>query len=145
MKTKSAIGIDISSSKFVIAIINRGGVEVLTNQSSYRQTRTYSIWGDQRLTGLQAKPKIQKSLKNSIFHPQRLIGRKTQPELQKEQQFNFCPLSLSNNQIYARTRFQGQLQDLKAEQILGGVFTNAKSILELNHVPIRDVVFSVPS
>lgn len=32
----SAVGIDFGSSRFVIAVVKKGGVEILTNESTFR-------------------------------------------------------------------------------------------------------------
>lgn len=32
----SAVGIDFGSSRFIIAAVKKGGVEVMTNESNYR-------------------------------------------------------------------------------------------------------------
>ena len=40
-----AIGIDFGSSRFVIAVVKKGGVEVLTNESTFRQTPCLVSYG----------------------------------------------------------------------------------------------------
>lgn len=62
-----AIGIDLGSSRFVIAVVNKGGVEVICNEATYRSTPCLVSYGDERKMGDEAKAKIKKNIKNSVF------------------------------------------------------------------------------
>lgn len=41
----SAVGIDLGSSKFVVAVVKKGGVEILTNESTFRSTPCLVSYG----------------------------------------------------------------------------------------------------
>lgn len=41
----SAVGIDIGSSRFVIGVAKKGGVEIVVNEASYRQTPALVLYG----------------------------------------------------------------------------------------------------
>ena len=43
--TNSAVGIDFGSSRFVIAVVKKGGVEIVANESTYRQTPMLVSYG----------------------------------------------------------------------------------------------------
>lgn len=40
-----AVGIDLGSSRYVIAVVNKGGVEVLSNESTFRSTPSLVSFG----------------------------------------------------------------------------------------------------
>jgi molecular chaperone DnaK (HSP70) len=44
--SNQAVGIDFGSSRFIIAVINKGGVEIITNESNYRMTPSLVLYGD---------------------------------------------------------------------------------------------------
>lgn len=43
--SNSAVGIDFGSSRFVIAVVKKGGVEIISNESTYRSTPTLVSYG----------------------------------------------------------------------------------------------------
>lgn len=43
--TNSAVGIDLGSSRFVIAVVKKGGVEIISNESNYRSTPMIVSYG----------------------------------------------------------------------------------------------------
>ena len=69
-----AVGIDIGANRFVIAVVKKGGVEVISNEANYRETSCLVSYGKDRQMGDQAKAKVMKNLKNSVFSPTRLLG-----------------------------------------------------------------------
>jgi len=72
--TNHAVGIDIGSNRVVIAVVKKGGVEVISNEANYRETSTIVSLGKERLMGDSAKGKILKNLRNSVFSPTRFLG-----------------------------------------------------------------------
>lgn len=75
--TNSAVGIDFGSSRFIVAVVKKGGVEIISNESNYRSTPSLVSYGQQRLLGESARANIKKNLKNTIFHPTRFLGKMT--------------------------------------------------------------------
>lgn len=139
------VGIDLGSSRFVVSIVNASGVDVLVNQSSYRQTPTAVVFGDQRTTGDKALPVARRDLDNSIFGPSRFLGELTHQSLQHEMNFNFCTTFFqSPGQVGFEVRLGAQKGSIRAEQLVAGLFSEAMGILQFNGVQPKEVVVSVP-
>lgn len=142
----SAIGIDLGSSRFVIASVLRGGVEILINEASYRSTPSVVSFGSERLLGDSAKGKIKTNLKNGVFYPTRFLGNKTDEEFSKERPFNYCSVRKNDSsKIEYHLMYEGEKKVFTSEQVLSCVLTQAKRVLDLNQVIATDVVVSVPS
>lgn len=63
----SAIGIDLGSAVSVIAVVKHGGVEVIGNEASYRETPNAVGYGSQeRLLGESARSKMKSNFKNTV-------------------------------------------------------------------------------
>ena len=147
MNTKqAAIGIDFGSSRFAIAAVMRGGVEVLSNEGTYRSTPSLMSFGNERKLGDDAKSKIKRNIKNSAFYPSRYLGRKNAEEFQKEKKFNFSRLvHTDEGKVEFNVLFEGERQNFGAEQVTASMFTKIKRVLDLNKISTNDVVMSVPS
>lgn len=44
--SNKAVGVDFGSSRMVIAIVNKGGVEIVSNEATYRATPTLTSYGN---------------------------------------------------------------------------------------------------
>ncbi len=110
-----AVGIDIGTSRIVIAVVKKGGVEIISNECTYRQTPTLVTYGEERQMGDTAKNKIKKNLKNSVFSANRFLGRMTPENLRKEKQFNFSQIELQKNQAQFKISYEGVKIDLSSE------------------------------
>ena len=84
----AAIGIDLGSSKSVIACCGRGEIKILTNEVSRRSTPSvvaFSRGKKQRFIGESGVTQERTNLKNTIRGMKRLIGRKfSDPVVQQE-------------------------------------------------------------
>jgi len=49
--TNHAVGIDIGSNRVVIAVVKKGGVEVISNEANYRETSCLVSFGKERQMG----------------------------------------------------------------------------------------------
>lgn len=142
----ASVGIDLGSSKIVIGVAKKGGVEVLTNDASYRQTPTVVSYGPERITGDKAVQKIKKNITNSILLPTRFIGEMSPEQLKIEKGFNFSKVSLNESgQSIFNVNYEGENLKVNAQQVLSGVFTEALTILKLNNIDQKEAVISVPS
>ena len=140
-----AIGIDIGSSRVVIAVVKKGGVEIIANEGTYRSTPTIISYGKERQMGDSAKSKINKNIKNSVFAPTRYLGRKNENQFQTEKKYNFSKSQLKDGKVYFNVQFENQKIDLSSEQVTAALFTKIKQILALNKIAANDCVVSVPS
>ena len=141
-----AIGIDFGSSRFIIAVAKRGGVSIVINEASYRQTPCLVTYGAQRTVGDKAVSSVKRELKNAIFGPTRLIGSLTPELFQIEKQFNFCSMELgSEGNVQVEVNVGGERKKLDAVQVLAGLFSEAIEVLSLNGIKEREVVLSLPA
>lgn len=70
-----AIGIDFGSSRSVIAVAKRGGVDVIANEASLRETRNIVGYGPtQRFSGEAANAQAKSNFKNTVSCFNRLLG-----------------------------------------------------------------------
>lgn len=90
----SAVGIDLGSSRTVIGAVVRGGVEIITNEASYRETKNYVGYGKaERLLGDQAASKFAKNYKNTASFFTRVLGIDfNSPEFRKEKKHIFAKM-----------------------------------------------------
>lgn len=66
MANSGAIGIDLGSNNVVIALVKRGGIDILTNEGSNRETQNVvGFSGNERSIGEQAALKVNSILNNS--------------------------------------------------------------------------------
>ena len=59
MLKNHAVGIDLGSSRFAIAVVKQGGVEIISNEANYRQTPCIVTFNKHRTVGDEAKSKIK--------------------------------------------------------------------------------------
>ena len=142
----SAIGIDFGSSRTVISVFNSSGIDVLVNQSSYRQNPSLISYSDQRAVGDKATQKIKKELPNTIINPLRFIGEMSETLLKTEQQYNFSQTQIvENGKVYFTVKYQGEYTVVTIEQAIAAIFSEVKSVLRFNNLIAQEVVVSVPS
>ena len=142
----SAIGVDLGSSRFVIAAVKRGGVEIIINEASYRSTPCLVSFGSERLMGDKAKGKIRTNLKNTVRYPTLCLGSKSDGEFAQERKFSFSPMVRDDSgKVGFNLLHEEQRQLFSSEQILSSVLTQLKRVLDLNQVASTEIVISVPS
>lgn len=144
--TPLVIGIDLGSSRFIIGFANPSGVDILVNQSSYRQTPTIIIYGEQRTTGDKALLKIKKELQNSILNPIRFAGEACLETLKTEQNFNFSSTQImENGRVFFTLKHEGDYSVVSTEQALAAVFSEMIGLIQFNSIVAQETVVSVPS
>ena len=142
----TALGIDLGSSRMILAAVMRGGVEIVINGASYRSTPSLLSFGGNRLIGDDAKSKIKRNLKNAVFFPTRYIGRKNQENFVKEKAYNFSKVSNDdNNGVSFNVMYQGERINLDSTQTVTSLFTQIKRTLDINNMSASEIVLSVPS
>lgn len=141
----ASVGIDLGSSKFVVAVAKKGGVEVLTNDASYRQTPTLVSFGPERIVGDKAVQKIKKNINNSILLPPRWIGELSPQQLAFEKRYNFSKVQLDDQQhAVFNVNYEGNPLQAPAVQVLAGVFKEALEVMKMNQIMQNEAVVSVP-
>ena len=146
--TACAIGVDLGSSRTVIAVALRGGVEIITNEGSQRETPNVVGYGEQeRYLGQSGQAKMKSNYKNTISYFNRFLGMNGDSEdLREERQHVYCKTRVDqNNRVCFNVRYQGEEIALYPEQVLASHFTKVREILELNKITNKELVVNVPS
>lgn len=87
------LGIDFGSTKAVMAVTKRGGIDIVLNDSTSRSTPVQVAFTDkERLAGEGVKPQINRNFKNTVIFPTRFIGLNTAcvDQLELEKRFTTC-------------------------------------------------------
>ena len=146
--TMMAVGVDMGSSRIIVAVAKKGGVEILCNESSYRLTPAVIGFGQERIVGDSAKGKIKKNFKNSVRYPMRFLTPRNK-DYSLEREFSFSRAKVNQRDAYTEmvfnVKYNGQQQDFTSRQVMAGLFAKIREILEKNNSTVREVVASVPS
>ena len=144
----SAIGIDLGSSRSVIGVVQKGGVEVICNEASYRETSNAVGYGStERLLGEMAKAKMKSNYKNTANLFTRFLNLDmSSPELAVERKHVFCKLVAGpNNKVAFQVDYMGEQIVLTVEQILGAHLNKLAGILKFNNIDCREFVVTYPN
>lgn len=147
-KFMSAIGIDLGSLVSVIAVVQKGGVEIIANEASYRETSNSVGYGStERLLGEMAKAKMKSNYKNTVNFFTRFLNLDiNSPELQYERKHVFCKIVPGhNNKVAFQVDYQGEQIVVTPEQVLGAHLHTLATILKFNNIDNRDYVLTYPN
>jgi len=145
----SVVGIDFGNLSALIAQAGKGGVDVILNDSSNRQTATcVSFQGKQRFIGDSGAALQRTNIKNTISGMKLLVGRKyDEPEVQREIARNaFATERLPNGGVGIRIMYNDEEIVLSAEQVMAMMLVKLKEIAALANsgVQIGESVLAVP-
>jgi len=74
-----AIGMDLGSTKAVMAVVKKGGIEIVLNDGSNRSTPVQIAYTtEERIIGDSVKFQHRKNLKNTVIFPMRFLGLNTE-------------------------------------------------------------------
>lgn len=144
----SAVGIDLGSSRTVIAAAIGGGVEILCNEGSFRETPCVIGYGDQqRFLGNEGLVKKKGNYKSTVDFFTRFLGMNGDSEdFAHEKKHVYCPIGVNaENRVVFKPKYQGEQIEILPEQALASMITKVKDVLELNNIGTKDLVMSVPS
>lgn len=144
------VGLDFGNGSLVIGVCNKGGVDIILNDSSNRQTATcVSIQGRQRYLGDAATTIARSNLANTITCMKLLVGRNYDSEsVQRElRRQNFRSMKLPSGGVGIALTFNGAPLLISAEHALAMMLVKAVDIVlkAKNNVPIGDAVLAVPN
>lgn len=142
----SAVGIDIGSLNSTIGAVVKGSVEILMNESSYRQTSNLVTYGTgQRLIGEFAKAKIGRNYKNTASNFTRVLDLDFgSEEFQKEKKFIPAKMKDLNGKCAYLVKYQGEDTLVSPELALASYFNGLVGILRNNQIQHKDICVSVP-
>lgn len=147
----SVFGVDLGCKNCVIGTARRGGVDIVCNEVSKRETATFvSLGDDNRWIGESGLDKSVKASTNTVSNVKRFIGmRADDPRLAKEKKFNYVPTSEDKDgRVMFDMDYNGESVSLYPEQILAmlmGQFrkyvsSETKTAIE----SVKDCVVTVP-
>jgi len=144
----SVIGFDFGNSFGNVAAAQKGGVDVLMNEVSSRQTPSMVAFGDkERYLGDAALTQQLRNIKNTITDVKRFLGRQfNDPTVQEEMKslpFKFA--ELPNNEIGVSVFYAGEQKTFSLTSIAAMELQKLKDVAEkATGRPCVDVVISVP-
>eukprot|EP00596_Hydrurales_sp_CCMP1899_P006786 CAMPEP_0119049910 /NCGR_PEP_ID=MMETSP1177-20130426/67155_1 /TAXON_ID=2985 /ORGANISM="Ochromonas sp, Strain CCMP1899" /LENGTH=686 /DNA_ID=CAMNT_0007027707 /DNA_START=174 /DNA_END=2231 /DNA_ORIENTATION=- len=145
----AVVGIDFGNLSTLIGQAGRGGVDVILNDSSNRQTASYvSILGKQRFLGDSGAAMSRSNIANTFSCMKLLVGRKfNTPEVQKElRRAPFKTAELSNGGVGFMVHYENKDTLISAEHVMAMVLVKAKEVVSTanKQVGIADAVIAVP-
>lgn len=148
MSIPAAIGIDLGSQNTVIGCAKKGGVEIITNEGSHRETPVVVGYGpNERFIGEQGAVQLKSNFKNTVIYPLRFLGMKgNSPHLDYESKFIYNKLTtLPDGRIGFSVTHQGENRIFLPEQVVATMLQKLKEIVHKNGIGHSDFVLSAPS
>ncbi|XP_004349347.1 hsp97-like protein [Capsaspora owczarzaki ATCC 30864] len=145
----SVVGFDLGNENCFIAVARQGGIEVVANEYTYRQTpAVVSLGAKKRFIGEAGKTAIPTNPKNTVYNFKHLLGRKyndpfTQAELKRA---FYRHTETADGFVGFKLDFQGETKTFTVQQIMGMLLTQLRGTAEMNlKMKVTDCVLSVPS
>lgn len=150
----SVFGVDFGSRYSVIGTARHGGIDIICNEVSKRETSSFvSLGDDNRFIGESGLDKSVKASTNTVSNVKRFIGLRDDDAgrkiLEYEKKFNYVPTSYDKDgKLVFDMNVDGESVELYPEQILGmlmGQFRKYVSIETKTPIEaVRDCVVTVP-
>jgi molecular chaperone DnaK (HSP70) len=144
----AAIGIDLGSSRSVIGVVQKGGVEVICNESSYRESPNAVGYGStERVFADMAKAKMKSNYKNTVnFFTRFLNLDMSSPELAVERKHVFCKIVPGpHNRVAFQIDHMGEQLVLTPEQVLAAHLNKMAGLIKFNNIDSREFVVTYPN
>jgi molecular chaperone DnaK (HSP70) len=143
-----AIGIDMGSSTSVVAVAKKGGVEIMTNEGSHRETQNVVGFGEnERFLGEQGYVQLKSNFKNTVVYPNRFLGLKNNcPFLDQETKYLSTKMATTgDNKTAFEVTYRSEKKVFVPEQIVAMMLQKFKQIVRRGGVQHNDFVLSVPT
>ena len=146
----SVVGLDFGNLSLLVAQTSKGGVDVILNDASSRQTATcVSIQGKQRHLGDAGANIARSNIKNTVKCMKLLVGRKfDDPEVQAElKHAHFKASAMANGGVGINISYNDEDIVISAEHILAMMLVKAREIVNgaNGNAGIGDAVLAVPA
>jgi len=148
----SVFGIDLGSQYSVVSITRHGGIDVILNDVSKRETAAYvSFLGEERFIGESGLDRAVRNMSNTVGNIKRFIGMHIDdPQLQIEKQFSFCNIVADENgRVMFEVDYMNEMKAFYPEQVLAMFLGTLRSYVKREATKTtdeaRDCVISVPS
>ncbi|CAI9283102.1 unnamed protein product [Lactuca saligna] len=145
----SVVGLDIGNENCAIAVAKRGGIDVLLNDESKRETPAVVSFGEkQRFLGSAGAAFTTTNPKSTISQIKRMIGKLyNDPSVQEDLRLlPFDTSESSHGGILIHVKYLSKIWTFKPVDILGMLFAHLKKVIEKNTgSPVIDCVIGIPS
>ncbi|CAD7694806.1 unnamed protein product [Ostreobium quekettii] len=146
----SVVGFDVGNGAACVALARKGGIDVLMNKESSRETPSLVSFGDKmRSMGTEAAAKLTMRPKATVAHIKRLLGRKyADPEVQADLSRLAYPVreDPATGGCLVEVEHCGERRAFAPEQIMAMVLVDLKGIVAAEQgVAPTDCVVSVPA
>lgn len=148
MSSAGAVGVDLGGMAAVIAVAKKGGVEVIANEASSRETPIVVGFGEnERFIGEAGYVQLKSNFKNTIVYPNRFLGiRGDAPYFNDEKKWLYNAVTVHpDNKVTFDVLYRGERTQFTPEQITATFLQKIKTIVRKNDVGHNDMVLSVPS
>lgn len=144
----SVVGFDVGNDTSCVALARKGGIDVLLNKESVRETPAVVNFGEKmRFLGVDGAAKQGLQPANTINQLKRLLGKKFKdPKVQADiAKLPFKVSEAPNGGCQITCMYQNESVDFTPEQLMAMVMVDLKKIAEreTGHPPV-DCVLSVP-
>ncbi len=142
-------GFDLGSEQCVVAVARKGGIDIVTNEASYRTTPALVTFAEtQRYLGQSAHAQFKRNVTSTVSNIKRLLGRRfNEEDVQKEIPFlsyKIKPID-DDNEIGIELVQNGETKTFTPVQICGALLGQLKQTAEAAvGQEVRDVVIGVP-
>ncbi|KAG5507667.1 hypothetical protein JKF63_06616 [Porcisia hertigi] len=151
----SVFGVDFGNLNSTVAITRCGGVDIVTNEVSKRETTTIVSFVDsERFIGEQGLDRFVRNAQNTVFLLKRFIGmRIDDPQLDEERKFLTCDVTGdSEGRLMFSVSYCGEDKCFYPEQVLAMMLQRLRSYVNEAattdprvRADVRDFVITVPS
>lgn len=152
----AVFGVDFGTLNSVVSVARRGGVDVIVNDVSKRETASIVSFGEkERYIGEKGLDQVIRNWKNTVINLKRLIGVHYDSALARHE-FKFLKAeSRADPEGYIEFRVKYKFEDrwFRPEQLVGMLFTQLRKFAEAELAPegikqgelrVQDCVVSVP-
>lgn len=144
----SVVGIDFGTQYCSIAAAQKGGVDVLTNEVSSRQTSCMVGFGEkERAIGESGLTQFQRNLQNTVANVKRVLGHKwTDQDFQDElKNLYYRTFEKPDHSVGIEVMYGGESKQFTPTAIAAMILQHLKETAEKGlGKPCKDVVISVP-
>ncbi|CBZ25642.1 putative heat shock protein [Leishmania mexicana MHOM/GT/2001/U1103] len=150
----SVFGIDFGNANSTVAITRYGGVDIVTNEVSKRETTTIiSFLDDERFIGEQGLDRYVRNAQNTVFLLKRFIGmHMDDPQLSQELKFLTCNIiGDESGRLMFSVNYCGEEKCFYPEQVLAMMLQRLRSYVNEAattdprvKADVRDFVITVP-
>lgn len=144
----SVAGIDVGDATSCIALARKGGVDVLLNKESKRETPSVVTFTQkQRQMGTDAVGSMSTNPRNTISQVKRLLGKRfNDPAVQSDlQSFPFKVTAGPNGECLVEVDYLDNIVQMSPVQIMAALLVDLREIAEKEQgAPVTDAVISVP-